>query len=425
MTMTNFPNGLTSWGVPLLSPGGMPAPVTGNVLFVNNSTAGAADGNIGSYDQPLSTVDAAIGRCAASAGWVIYVGQGHAETVSGAGSIAQDVIGVTIIGCGTGNNRPVFTFSAVASTWTISAANCAVYNIVAVPSVDVITSPFVVSAAGCTIGVPGYPLEWQDASSTVEVLRVILTTAAADNLRVDLVHRGFTAGTHNVNSIRLVGCNNGVINVDQYGIVSTAVVEFLTTACSNIQITGNFYVSGTTNLSKNVVDTVGGSTYGVNGFDAAAGAMFSGGSGSAPHADVQERTIKRAAATMVTATDIFTIAGGPIEITALMAVCVTSNNCVASTLLWTTVPTVGSAQTISAASASLSNAAAGGSITLAGTALATAALFNASGANLIANPGTIVVQPGTIRITIAVGSTTGTWAQYLRYKPLAVGVTVT
>ena len=40
------------------------------------------------------------------------------------------------------------------------------------------------------------------------------------------------------------------------------------------------------------------------------------------------------------------------------------------------------------------------------------------------NPGTILAPIGTITAVIAAGSTTGTWAHYLRYKPLATGVTV-
>jgi hypothetical protein len=63
-------------------------------------------------------------------------------------------------------------------------------------------------------------------------------------------------------------------------------------------------------------------------------------------------------------------------------------------------------------------------VTLAGTALATAALLNANGPNLIANPGTIMVPAGAITAVIGVGSTTGTWRHYIRYKPLAAGVTV-
>lgn len=143
------------------------------------------------------------------------------------------------------------------------------------------------------------------------------------------------------------------------------------------------------------------------------------------HADMQARTVKKTAATMVNAQVLFTIAGGPIKIEALVSICETSNNCVASTLQYSAAPTSGSAQTISAASASLANAAAGGTVTLAGTALATPALFNANGPNLMANPGTIMVPIGTITSVIGVGSTTGTWAHYLRYVPLAAGVTVT
>jgi hypothetical protein len=37
----------------------------------------------------------------------------------------------------------------------------------------------------------------------------------------------------------------------------------------------------------------------------------------------------------------------------------------------------------------------------------------------------LVARPGIINITVAGGSTTGTWKHYLRYKPLGRGVTVT
>lgn len=141
-------------------------------------------------------------------------------------------------------------------------------------------------------------------------------------------------------------------------------------------------------------------------------------------ANLQERVAAKTAAVMVDNDVLFTIAGGPIKIEALWSECVTGNDGTASTVAYKCTPTTGSEQTISAASASLANAAAGASVALAGTALTTAALYNANGPNLIANPGTIVAPIGTIGIDIAVGSTTGTWRHFLRYKPLAVGVTV-
>jgi hypothetical protein len=132
---------------------------------------------------------------------------------------------------------------------------------------------------------------------------------------------------------------------------------------------------------------------------------------------------------MVNGDTVFTIANGPIEIVELQSLCVTANDTTASTMQWNSVPTVGSAKTISAASASLASATAGSTVTLNQTSLATAPdIVTAAnggvaiGAN-VANK--IIVQKGTLKLVIGVGSTTGTWQHYLRYKPLDPAVTVT
>ncbi len=142
-----------------------------------------------------------------------------------------------------------------------------------------------------------------------------------------------------------------------------------------------------------------------------------------------EKSASKAAAVMVNGDTVFTIANGPIEIVQLQSLCVTANDATASTLQWNSVPTVGSAKTISAASASLASATAGTTVTLNQTSLATAPdIVTAAnggvaiGAN-VANR--IIVQPGTLKLVIGVGSTTGTWRHYLRYRPLDPAVTVT
>lgn len=131
-----------------------------------------------------------------------------------------------------------------------------------------------------------------------------------------------------------------------------------------------------------------------------------------------------ATAVMVNGDTLFTVAGGPILVTGLVSVCITNNNATASTLQYRSVPTVGSATTISAASASLANAVAGATVSLIGTALSTAANLSATGANL-GMTAPVVVPAGTIGAVIGTGSTTGTWRHYLRYQPLASGVQVT
>ncbi len=419
-----------------------------------------------------TSVDAAINQTTASRGDRIYVAPNHTETFTAAAGFALDVAGVEVIGLGVGNNRPVFTISSTdnAGTITMSGNNTKLHNIVIVCNDDALTNALVVTGDNCDIDI-----ETQDTSSTVEAATMVRLDTA-NNCKLKIKHLGFTGGNAMVSLVRLDDCDNVRIDVDFYGIATTAVVEMVDVASTNVAVTGKFYLSGTTDLSKDVVDTVTGSTWWVEGFDGAAGAPFSGGSGNAvaigdlstiaanllvPSADVttntalrdvignktdasvyvpgttksvaayskgtadlQEKVAKKTAAVISNGLTLFTIAGGPIQILSLVSVCETANDATASTLQYNVTPTTGVAQTISGASASLANQAAGGSVTLAGTALSTAALLNANGPNLIANPGTIFAPIGTITAVVGAGSTTGTWAHYLRYKPLATGVTV-
>jgi hypothetical protein len=95
---------------------------------------------------------------------------------------------------------------------------------------------------------------------------------------------------------------------------------------------------------------------------------------------------------------------------------------------WQSNPTVGSAATISGASASLASATAGTTARLAPTALSTAPVLATAangGVQLGTNvANTITVQPGTLKLVIATGSTTGTWKHRMRYRPLDPAVTV-
>jgi len=137
---------------------------------------------------------------------------------------------------------------------------------------------------------------------------------------------------------------------------------------------------------------------------------------------VAERAIESPTAVMVNGNTVFTISGGPILIVDILSVCVTANDATASTMQWNSVPTVGSAKTISAASATLANATAGTTVKLNQTSLATAPdIVTAAngGVQIGANVANrIIVKDGTLKVVIGVGSTTGTWKHYLRYKPL-------
>lgn len=133
MAGSTYPNGFTH-GVTIRD-----VPITvahpGKIFWVNNSGvlpvngSPGSDGNPGTYLQPFSTLDYAIGRCTANRGDIIMLMPGHAENVAAASGITCDVAGVAIVGLGTGTKRPKFSFTAAAATFVISAANCSFYNI--------------------------------------------------------------------------------------------------------------------------------------------------------------------------------------------------------------------------------------------------------------------------------------------------------
>lgn len=93
-----------------------------------------------------NTVDAAIGACTAAQGDIIYVCEGHTETVT-ATSIAHDISGVSVIGLGKGLLRPTFTYGAAAATITISGANGSWENCYFIGNFDNVAAAFTLGAA--------------------------------------------------------------------------------------------------------------------------------------------------------------------------------------------------------------------------------------------------------------------------------------
>jgi hypothetical protein len=183
MAVTNFDSirasgPVYSNGVPILPF------TTGTVRYVSSTTTGASDNHDGTdASKPLSTVDAAIGKCTAGVGDVIVLMPGHAETVT-ATSIALDVAGVTIVGLGTGLNRPTFTYGAAAATITVSAANCSWSNCHFIGNFDNVAAAFTIGAA------KDFALKnntFRDNSAILHFLSIVVTGAtnnAADGLTV-------------------------------------------------------------------------------------------------------------------------------------------------------------------------------------------------------------------------------------------------
>lgn len=416
---SGFNNGVTIRNVPILNT------YSGKVFWV--SSHGGSDVNIGTRQKPRATIAGALLLCKADRGDVIMVKSQHAETISAAAQIAIATSGVTILGMGQGADRPTLTFgTATTASVTITANNVTVQNFVGISAINALVNPFNITGNDCYLDI-----EWQDPTTILEALRAVLATSVS-RLSVKIRYKGQTGGSSNLNAIALVGVTGARLYIDYVGILTAGVVQFKTTACKDVVVNGYMYVSGTTNGSLDVVDTITGSTWYGRVDDGSAGKTFSGGSaltwGTDDVASVtaaqEAGVVSTNTGTMVTGATIFTVAGGPIQIMGLCSICQTANNATASTLQYSTVSTLGALSgTISGATATLASAVIGTVVSLIGTALSTAPVISATGVGLM-TVTPIVVQPGTITITVGVGSTTGTWKHYLRYQPLVAGATV-
>ena len=181
--ITDFPNGVTSFGIPVIGSGaGIPV-TTGSYFFVDSSLG--LSGNAGtSPSTALATVDQAINKCTAGKGDVIVCMPGHAEAVT-ATSIALDVAGVQVVGLGFGLNRPTFTYtSATGSTITVSAANCSWRGCHFIGNLDNVVTAFTIGAAKDFVLSGNTFADNSNALHFLSIVTVGTTDNAADGLQV-------------------------------------------------------------------------------------------------------------------------------------------------------------------------------------------------------------------------------------------------
>lgn len=237
MAISSFPNGFAEGvlirGVPLLQA------YPGKVFWVGNSAtllqgeAGASNSNKGTFLSPWSTLDFAIGQCAANRGDIIVVRPGHVTTCIAAGTVTLDVAGVAIIGIGAGANRPTVNFTtATTASFLVTGANCTVMNMLFTGGINALVNPIHIQAADFAL----LNCEYRE-TSTFEAVDTILTTAAATRLLIDgYVHRGSAAAGAN-SAIALVGCVGPVIKNFKFDLnAAVAIIDLRTTLSSDISI---------------------------------------------------------------------------------------------------------------------------------------------------------------------------------------------
>jgi hypothetical protein len=251
----SFAAGVIIRGVPLVQTH------PGKVFWVDNSASGSGDqmrtgsnGNKGTYNDPFSTLDFAVGACRANKGDIIFVKPGHAETLT-ATSVAVDVAGIAIIGLGQGSMRPTFNANATASVFPVSAANVLVHNLLFTGGIDAVVSMITVSAADVRLNA----IEIRDV--TGETVAGILTTASASRLQItDFMYDG-ADGAGGAAAIAIVG--GDMISVKDFKIIgnfSVGGIDVRTTASTQMSISDGEIWNQHGTIDCCIVDTITAST---------------------------------------------------------------------------------------------------------------------------------------------------------------------
>lgn len=233
MPITNFPNGISSFGVPQI--GGSIPSTTGNVRFVGSTKSGASNGNSGKDpDHAWSTMAYAAGKMTANQGDIVIVMPGHVETVTAAAGLAHSVAGVTWFGIGSGSLVPTVNFTtAVGADMDVDEANTVMYNFQFTGGIDALTGPIDINAAGCSL------INILTKDVTGQATDFIVADANADELVISGWRHEGAAAAGAESALQLVGGDNAIVEdfwVD--GNFGTAAIENVSTASVNTTIGG-------------------------------------------------------------------------------------------------------------------------------------------------------------------------------------------
>lgn len=138
-----FADGLQVRGMPILQA------QPGQIWWVSNGPnilpdcVGGNDGNPGTYQRPLATLQRAFDLAAQNAGDIIMVKSQHRESIANATTLAFSTAGVAVVGLGSGVNRPTFTFTtATTANITVRSAGISVQNCLFLNNFAAIVSNF-------------------------------------------------------------------------------------------------------------------------------------------------------------------------------------------------------------------------------------------------------------------------------------------
>ena len=215
----------------------------GSIFYVDSNAAGSATGL--SWTNAHVTLNAAVALCTADSGDTIFVAPGHTETLgAGADGVDVDVAGVTIIGIGVGEDRPLFDYDTATDEFVIGADDVSIANLTFKANVTTVAKAIDVEA-----GMENFKIRdcrfYVELTGTDEFTDAIIAAAGCDNGLIE--NCDFEMGAGGAESaISTAGTDYLIIRDCRInGDYSVANIEDATTASIWITIQDNILVNGT------------------------------------------------------------------------------------------------------------------------------------------------------------------------------------
>lgn len=230
---------------------GTVTPPAGRVAAYVRSTGAQSDEDLNISNMLVTTLNAGLARCRSGMNDIVFVMPGHTESISGADAMSSLVAGTKIVGLGSGNTRPTFTWTAAAATFLLDVNDVEIHNCrllmagaLGSTTALTVTAPMTITGVGCGL----FHNEINFAVDADQLATIAMkTTAAADYLSLVGNHVwGATLGEVTT-AFDIIGADNLFMadNVFEGATSNTAVgiVRFATTASLYIQLLRNTYIN--------------------------------------------------------------------------------------------------------------------------------------------------------------------------------------
>ena len=234
MPLSPFPQGLSTFGVPVLPGAGTP-PITGSVFWVDNGDPLASDtASNGIFDKPFASINYASTKCTANNNDHIFAKAGHNESVTAAAALAYSTAGITVWFLGEGADKAKITFgTVVGADMDVDAASVTLVNPKFVAALDALTGPIDINAADFRI-ING---EYHDGTS-IGTTDCIVADPNAIRLKLHgwKYYEG-SAGTEKESNIQLNGVDNAeLFDIDIFGAFNAGNIECVTDEWLNMRM---------------------------------------------------------------------------------------------------------------------------------------------------------------------------------------------